>query len=56
MTLKSGANFEEKLSLCSKNGMRDLVDFNADRGKFENLHFDVLILLIAYKVPAEKVQ
>ena len=48
--------FEEKLTLGSKNDMRNLVNFNASSGKSENLHFDVLLLSIAYKVSAKKVQ
>ena len=54
MTLKSDAKFEEKLSLGSKNNMRNLVNLNASSGKSENLHFDVLLLSIAYKVLAKK--
>ena len=42
--------------LGSKNDMRNLVSFNASSGKSENLHFDVLLLSIAYKVSAKKVQ
>ena len=57
MTLKSDAKFEEKLTLVSKNYMRNLVNLNdASSGKSENLHFDVLLLSIAYKVSAKKVQ
>ena len=56
MTLKSDAKFEEKLALGSKNDMRNLVNLNASSGKSENLHFDVLLLSIAYKVSAKKVQ
>ena len=57
MTLKSDAKVEEKLTLGSKNDMRNLVNFNESRGKSENLHFDVLLFLsIAYKVSAKKVQ
>ena len=56
MTLKSDAKFEEKLTLGSKNDMRNLVNFNVSSGKSENLHFDVLLLSIAYKVSAKKVQ
>ena len=56
MTLKSDANFDEKLTLDSKNGMRNLVNFDVNSGKSENLHFDVLLLLIAYEVSAKKVQ
>ena len=55
MTLKSDAKFEEKLTLGSKNDMRNLVNFNASSGKSENLHFDVVLLFsIAYKVLAKK--
>ena len=56
MTMKSDAKFEGKLTLGSKNGMKNLVNFNESSGKSENLHFDVLLLSIAYKVPAKKVQ
>ena len=48
--------FEEKLSLGSKNYMRNLVNFNASSGTSENLHFDVLLLSIAYKVWINTVQ
>ena len=44
MTLKSDAKCEEKLTLGSKNDMRDLVNLNASSGKSKNLHFDVLLL------------
>ena len=50
MILKSDAKFEEKLTLSSKNDMRNLVNFNASSGKSENLHFDVLLLLKLYYV------
>ena len=56
MTLKSDAKVEEKLSLGSRKGMRNLVNFNASSGKSENFHFDVLLLSIAYKVSAKKLQ
>ena len=56
MTLKSDAKFEEKLSLGSKTGMRNLVNFNVSSDKSENLHFNVLLLSTAYKVSAKKVQ
>ena len=48
--------FEEKLTFGSKNGMRNLVNFNVTSGKSESLHFDVLLFSIAYKVSAKKVQ
>ena len=46
------AKFEEKLTLGSKNDMRNLVNFNVNSCKSRNLHFDVLLLPIAYKVSA----
>ena len=52
MTLKSDAKFEEKLTVGSKNDMGNLVNFNANSGKSENLHLDVLPLPIAHKVSA----
>ena len=56
MTLKSDAKFEEKLTLDSKNDIRNLVNFNAGSGKSEKLRLDVLLLSIAYKFSAEKVE
>ena len=56
MTLKSNAKFEEKLTLGSKNDVRNLVNFNARIGKSENLHSDLLLLSTAYKVSAKKAQ
>ena len=56
MTLKSVAKFERKLTLDSKMNMRNLVNFNVSSGKSENLHLDVLLLSIAYKVSPKKVQ
>ena len=50
MKLKSYTKFEEKLILGSKNDVKNLVNFNASNGKSENLHFDVLLLSIVYKV------
>ena len=44
MKLKGDANFEEKLTFCLKNGMKNLVNFNSSSGKSENLHFNELIL------------
>ena len=44
MTLKSDPNFEEKLTFCLKNDMRNLVNFNPSSGKSENLNFDGLLL------------
>ena len=56
MTLKSDAKFEEKLTLGSKDDIRNLVNFNVNSGKSENLDFNVLLLSIAYKVSAKKLQ
>ena len=56
MTLKNDAKYEEKLILGSKNDMKNLVNFNGNSGKSENLHFDGLLLSIAYKLLAKKVQ
>ena len=57
MTLKSDAKFDERPTLGSKNDMRNLVKFNVSMGKSENLHFDALLLSVAYyEVSAKKVQ
>ena len=56
MTLKSDAKFEEKLTLGSKNDIRNLVNFNASRGKSENLHFVVLLLLEVYCLSQKNAQ
>ena len=50
MALKSNAEFEEKLTLGSKNDMKDSVNFNESSGKSEDLHFDVLLLSKVYAV------
>ena len=50
MTLKSDSKFEET------NDMRNLVNFNASSDQSQNLPFDVLLLSIAYKVLAKKIQ
>ena len=56
MTPMSYAKFEEKVTFGSKNDMRNLVNLNVSSGKSENVHFDVLLLSIACKVSAKKVQ
>ena len=53
---KECPKFKEKLTLGSKNGMRNLVNFNVTSGKSESLHFDMLHFSIAYKVSAKNVQ
>ena len=50
MTLNSDAKFEEKLTLGSKKDITNLVNFKASSGKSEDLHFDVPLLSMAYKV------
>ena len=52
MTLKSDAQFEEKLTLGSKNDIVNFVNFHESSGKSGNLHSDVILLLIAHKVSA----
>ena len=54
MKLKSDPKFERKLTLGSKNDMRNLVNFNVSSGNSKNLHFDVLLL--KRKVSTKKVQ
>ena len=56
MALENDAKFEEKLALGFQNYMTNLVNFNASSGKSENLHFDVLLLSMAYQVSVKKVQ
>ena len=54
MTLTSDPNFDEKLTFCLKNDMKNLVNVNASSGKFENLLFDELILSKESNVWAKK--
>ena len=44
MTLMSDLIFEEKLTFCLNNDMRNSVNFNASSRKSENSHFDGLLL------------
>ena len=46
--------FEEKLTYGSKNDMKNLANFNARSSNSENLHFDGLLLSVAYKALAKK--
>ena len=55
MTLESDAKFEGKLALGFEYDMVTLANFNASSGKSENVHFDVILLSIAYKNLAEEV-
>ena len=45
MILKSDPNFEEKLTFCLKNDMRNLENFNASSEKSGQLHFHEVFLL-----------
>ena len=56
MALKSDAEFEEKLTLGSKNDMKNLVNFNKSSGKSEDLHFEVIVLSKVYAVWDKEVQ
>ena len=56
MTLKEDTKSEEKLTLGSKNNIRNLVNFNASSSKSESLHFVVLLLLKVYYAWVKKVQ
>ena len=56
MTLRSDEKFEKKLICGFKNDMRNLVNFNASSSNSENLHFDVLLLLIECNVSPKKIQ
>ena len=49
-------SLKKSLKFGSKSDMRNFVNFNASRREYKNLHFDVLILSIPYKVSAKKVQ
>ena len=52
----SNAKLKKKLAVGSKNNMTNLVNFNMSSSKSENLHINMLLLLIACKFPAKKVQ
>ena len=54
MTMKSDSKFEEKLTLCSKNDVRNLVNFNASIGKSKNLLFCGMLLLKVCNVLVKK--
>ena len=53
MTMKSGAKFEEKLTIDSKNDMRNLAHFNASSSKSENLHFSQQHMKFQLKIAKE---
>ena len=45
MTLKSDAKFEEKLTCCLENDMRNLANFHQSTRKYQNWNFDGILLL-----------
>ena len=49
MTLKGNAKFTGKLTSGLKNDIRNLVNFSCEQAKSENLQFDLILLLKAYK-------
>ena len=56
MTMEGVAKFKIKLTCGLKNDIRNLVNFHASSRKYENLHFDRILLSKAYKDSDEKVQ
>ena len=44
------------MTLDAKNDMRSFLNFSMSSSKSENSHFTILLLSIAYKVSAEKVE
>ena len=44
MTRKTGSNFEEKLTFCLKNDMRNFVNFNGSSERVKELNFDGILL------------
>ena len=55
MTLKGDAKFKRKLTCGLKKNIRNLVNFHASSRNSENLHFDWMLLLKAYKDLDEKI-
>ena len=56
MTLKSDPNFEEELTFCLKNDMRNLMNFNSSSEKSENLLFGGIFLSKVCNVQAKIIQ
>ena len=44
MTLKNDAKFEEKLTFCLENDMKNLADFHQSTQKCQNWNFDGVLL------------
>ena len=56
MKRKSDTNFEEKLTFCWKNDIRNLVNFNTSSKKSETLHFHGLLLSKIYNLWNKKIK
>ena len=50
MTLKSDPNFEERLTFCLKNDMRNLMYFNLSSEKSEKVNFDEIFSSKVYNI------
>ena len=49
MTLKSDAKFEEKLTCCLKNDMRNFADFHQSTRKYQNWNFEKMLFVQSRK-------
>ena len=56
IAVMSDAKFEEKLALGCKNDITNLVNFNTNNDKSENLHFDVIFPSKTCNVWAKKIE
>ena len=56
MTLKSDAKFEEKLTCCLENDMRNLANFHQSTRKCQNWNFDKILLSKVENVWASNLQ
>ena len=54
MTMQGDAIFKEKLTGGLKNDIKNLVNFHGNSLKYQNLHFDGLLLSIAYEASPKK--
>ena len=48
ITLKNDAKFEEELTCALKNDMRNFDEFSPNTQKYQNLHFNGLLLTKVY--------
>ena len=56
MTMNGVTKFKGKLTCDLKNDIRNLINFHASSRKSENVHFDRILLVKAYKKLDAKVQ